>query len=72
METGRSTGASDIHSVIDFGRVIFIEGHEKKKKGPNCIMNHYGGGTHQFSDDDIRKVCIIRIDIDSMTGKKCD
>jgi hypothetical protein len=35
-------------------------------------MNHYGCEPQQFSDDDIRKVCIIRIDIDSMTGKKCD
>jgi hypothetical protein len=33
-------------------------------------MNHYGNGTYQFSDEDIRKVCVIRIDIESMTGKK--
>jgi hypothetical protein len=59
-------------SVIGFGRACFIEDDEEKKKGLNCIMRHYGGGTHQFSDDDIRNVYVIRIDIDSMTGKKHD
>jgi nitroimidazol reductase NimA-like FMN-containing flavoprotein (pyridoxamine 5'-phosphate oxidase superfamily) len=59
-------------SVIGFGRAIFIEESEEKKKGLNCIMNHYGSGIHEFSDNDIRNVCVIRIDIESMTGKKCD
>jgi hypothetical protein len=35
-------------------------------------MRHYGSGMHEFSNDDIRNVCVIRIDIDSMTGKKYD
>lgn len=60
------------HSVIGFGRAQFIIDNEEKKKGLNCIMHHYGGITHQFSDDEIDNVCVIRIDIESMTGKKCD
>jgi hypothetical protein len=32
-------------------------------------MNLYGSGMHQFSDDEIRNVCVIRIDINSMKGK---
>jgi nitroimidazol reductase NimA-like FMN-containing flavoprotein (pyridoxamine 5'-phosphate oxidase superfamily) len=59
-------------SVIGFGRACFIKDAEEKKTGLTCIMNHYGSGVHQFSDDDIRNVCVIRIDIDSMTGKKHD
>jgi hypothetical protein len=35
-------------------------------------MRHYGSEMHEFSDDDIRNVCIIRIKIDSITGKKHD
>jgi hypothetical protein len=42
---------------------------KEKKQGLNCIMHHYGSGMHQFSDDDIRNVWVIRIDIDSMTEK---
>jgi nitroimidazol reductase NimA-like FMN-containing flavoprotein (pyridoxamine 5'-phosphate oxidase superfamily) len=60
------------HSVIGFGRTHFILDREEKKQGLNCIMDHYGSGMHEFSDDDIRNVCVIRIDIDSMTGKKHD
>lgn len=59
-------------SVIGFGRAHFILDNEEKKKGLNCIMRHYGGRTHRFSDNDIDNVCVIRIDIESMTGKKCD
>jgi hypothetical protein len=35
-------------------------------------MRHYGSEMHEFSEDDIRNVCIIRIKIDSITGKKHD
>jgi len=59
-------------SVIGFGRASFIEDNEEKKKGLNCIMRHYSGKTYKFSDEDVRNVCVIRIDIDSMTGKKHD
>ncbi len=59
-------------SVIGFGSAHFIIDNEEKKKGLNCIMHHYGGETHQFSDDEIENVCVIRIDIELMTGKKCD
>jgi nitroimidazol reductase NimA-like FMN-containing flavoprotein (pyridoxamine 5'-phosphate oxidase superfamily) len=59
-------------SVISFGRAGFIKDGEEKKTGLNCIMHHYGSRMHQFSNDEIRNVCVIRIDIDSMTGKKHD
>lgn len=59
-------------SVIGFGRAQFIKDAEAKKTGLNCIMHHYGSEMHQFSDDAVRNVCVIRLDIDSMTGKKND
>jgi nitroimidazol reductase NimA-like FMN-containing flavoprotein (pyridoxamine 5'-phosphate oxidase superfamily) len=59
-------------SVIGFGRARFIDDYKEKKKGLNCIMRHYSDETHQFSDEDIMNVCVIRIEIDSMTGKKHD
>jgi nitroimidazol reductase NimA-like FMN-containing flavoprotein (pyridoxamine 5'-phosphate oxidase superfamily) len=60
----------EYRSVIGFGRVSIIKDSEEKKRGLNCIISHYGGGTQQFSDENIRNVCVIRIDIESMTGKK--
>jgi nitroimidazol reductase NimA-like FMN-containing flavoprotein (pyridoxamine 5'-phosphate oxidase superfamily) len=59
-------------SVIGFGRASLIADNNEKKQGLNCILSHYGGRLHEFSDDEIRSVCVIRIDIDSMTGKKHD
>ncbi|MDD1696997.1 MAG: pyridoxamine 5'-phosphate oxidase family protein [Methanoregula sp.] len=57
-------------SVIGFGRAFFLSDMKEKKHGLNCIMRHYGSGMHEFSDDDIKNVSVIRIDIESMTGKK--
>jgi nitroimidazol reductase NimA-like FMN-containing flavoprotein (pyridoxamine 5'-phosphate oxidase superfamily) len=59
-------------SIIGFGRAHFISDSKEKKQGLNCIMRHYGSGMHEFSDDDLRNVCVIRINIESMTGKKHD
>ena len=59
-------------SVIGFGKASFVTDNKEKQQGLNCIMSHYGGGMHEFSDDRSGNVCVIRIDIDSMTGKKND
>ena len=57
-------------SIIGFGRASLIADNTEKKQGLNCIIRHYGGSSYEFSDDEIKTVCVIRIDIDSMTGKK--
>jgi nitroimidazol reductase NimA-like FMN-containing flavoprotein (pyridoxamine 5'-phosphate oxidase superfamily) len=59
-------------SVIGFGKASLIADNNEKKQGLICIMSRYGGRVHEFSDDEVRSVCVIRIDIDSMTGKKHD
>jgi nitroimidazol reductase NimA-like FMN-containing flavoprotein (pyridoxamine 5'-phosphate oxidase superfamily) len=57
-------------SVIGFGRATILADPEEKKHGLNCIMRQYQGGTHAFSDKDLNSVAVIRIAIESMTGKK--
>jgi uncharacterized protein len=59
-------------SVIGFGRASIVTDAGEKRHGLNCIMRHYGGGTHEFSERDIGSVAVIRIAIESMTGKKHD
>jgi uncharacterized protein len=56
-------------SVIGLGRATILTDPAEKKHGLNCIMRQYQGGTHEFSDDDVRSVAVIRVDIESMTGK---
>ena len=57
-------------SVIGYGRAAVLTDPEEKRHGLNCIMRHYDGGTHEFSESDIGSVTVIRIGINSMTGKK--
>jgi uncharacterized protein len=59
-------------SVIGYGTAVILSDPEKKTHGLNCIMRHYGGGTHAFSKSDLGEVTVIRIGIESMTGKKHD
>ncbi len=58
-------------SVICWGTAIFLTGAWEKQKGLDCILNHYGAGPTPFTEASLAKVCVIRIDIDRMTGKKC-
>jgi nitroimidazol reductase NimA-like FMN-containing flavoprotein (pyridoxamine 5'-phosphate oxidase superfamily) len=48
-------------SVIGFGRAAILTDPAEKRHGLNCIMRHYGGGTHEFSERDIGSVTVIRI-----------
>ena len=59
-------------SVIGYGRAEILNNAEEKRHGLTCIMRHYGGGTHEFSEQDLGSVTVIRITIESMTGKKHD
>lgn len=57
-------------SVVGFGKAFFIENYEEKKEALNIIMSHYKKGNFDYSLNEIKGVSIIRIDIDSMSGKK--
>jgi uncharacterized protein len=57
-------------SVIGYGRAEIITDPTAKQHGLNRIMEHYGGGTHDFSEKDLACVTVIRIPLESVTGKK--
>lgn len=56
-------------SVIGFGIAVFVENIEEKQKALNIIMNHYSDRNFQFPDKIMKKTAIIKIEIESMTGK---
>ena len=56
-------------SVIGFGRAVLVENIQEKQKALNIIMNHYSNRTFQFPDKAIEKIAVIKIEIESMTGK---
>ena len=63
--------SSTYASVMGNGKATIIENNALKKEALNIIVDHYSPGTYyDYSDDDVKKVCIIKIKIEDMTGKK--
>ena len=58
-------------SVIGFGKASFVEDLEEKRKGLDAIMKHYSGRSFEYVEPAIKTTCIIKVEIESMTGKRC-
>lgn len=57
-------------SVICQGRAYFVTEPGEKQEGLDCILQHYGVNPHHFSEKELQAVCVLRIEIAEMTGKK--
>ena len=57
-------------SVIGTGRAHQVEDPAEKIEALNRIMSHYSGPPGDYDQDLIDKTTVIRIEIESMTGKK--
>jgi len=59
------------HSIIGFGKAFFVEGFEEKRKALDIIMEHYSGkSSFEYPEDAVNNAAIIKVKIESMTGKK--
>ena len=56
-------------SVIGFGKASFVEDLEEKRKALDAIMKHYSGRSFEYVESAIESTCIIKVEIESMTGK---
>jgi len=56
-------------SVIGFGTATFVNNPEAKRDALDVIMAHYTDGKFTYTDSAIRKIAIIKVNIDSLTGK---
>ena len=57
-------------SVIGFGRAILVEDPAEKRFALDRIMDHYRApGPYAYPDDILSKTTILRIEIESITGK---
>jgi uncharacterized protein len=60
-------------SVIGFGRAVLVEDPSEKKGALDRIMDHYGARPpFPYADDILAKTKVIRIDIESVAGKRRD
>jgi len=59
-------------SVIGFGEACFIEDSESKRQALDIIMQHYGGEASAYSETDLKRTVIIKVDIEQITGKQVE
>ncbi len=58
-------------SVIGFGRAALVDDPAEKRFALDRIMDHYGAqGPYAYLDDILAKTAIIRIEIESIRGKR--
>ena len=58
-------------SVIGFGQAFFIEKSNEKKKALDLLMEKYAGrGIFSYHEEALRKVFVIDIRIEKISGKK--
>ena len=58
-------------SVIGFGKASILESAQEKTEALNLLMNKYmGKAPPAYPEKALNSVCVIKIDIDSMTGKQ--
>ncbi len=69
----RADGACDwglkYRSVIGFGRAAIIEDATAKREALDILMRHYADGPFEYSAEALANTTIIRVEIESMTGK---
>ena len=57
-------------SVIGYGRASIIEDPEEKHRALDVIMAQYGDGPFEYSEKAFKKTLVIKVEIETMTGKK--
>jgi nitroimidazol reductase NimA-like FMN-containing flavoprotein (pyridoxamine 5'-phosphate oxidase superfamily) len=57
-------------SIIGFGRAEFVTDADEKRRGLNVIMAHYSDGHFEYSDENLQRTTVIKVEISSMTGKR--
>lgn len=57
-------------SVIGFGRASLVEGYDRKVAALDVLMDHYSTGPYEYDDKMVHAAAIIKVEIESMTGKR--
>ncbi|MCS7102725.1 MAG: pyridoxamine 5'-phosphate oxidase family protein [Candidatus Korarchaeum sp.] len=57
-------------SVVGLAEAHFVTDKEEKREALNCIMEHYSGESYDFSDEELERVEVIRLDVREIRGKR--
>ena len=74
IESGKDACAWGMkyRSVIGYGTATLIEDPEEKRKALDVIMAQYADGAFEYSEKAFGKALVIKVEIESMTGKKAN
>jgi nitroimidazol reductase NimA-like FMN-containing flavoprotein (pyridoxamine 5'-phosphate oxidase superfamily) len=56
-------------SVIGFGKVLFVDGVEEKRKALDMIVAHYGGESCDYPEATLEGTAVVKVEIESLTAK---
>jgi nitroimidazol reductase NimA-like FMN-containing flavoprotein (pyridoxamine 5'-phosphate oxidase superfamily) len=56
-------------SVVGFGKAFVKDDLESRRKALDIVMRHYGGRPSDYSAAIMEKMLVIKVEIESMTGK---
>lgn len=57
-------------SIIGFGKAFIVEDGEQKREMLDIIMNQYGEGEFEYSEELLEIMVVIKVEIEEMTGKQ--
>jgi nitroimidazol reductase NimA-like FMN-containing flavoprotein (pyridoxamine 5'-phosphate oxidase superfamily) len=57
-------------SIMGNGRASLVHDPAEKSRALNIIMAQYQGDPYEYSEGDLEKVAVVKIEIESMTGKR--
>jgi nitroimidazol reductase NimA-like FMN-containing flavoprotein (pyridoxamine 5'-phosphate oxidase superfamily) len=57
-------------SVIGFGKAVILENPEEKRGALEIITAQYADKSYSLTDGAVKETQVIRVDIESMTGKQ--
>lgn len=61
---------AEYKSVIGSGRAQLLDNLDEKIAALNMIMSHYSDRTFEYPEEMLGKTIVIKVQIDSMTGKQ--
>ena len=62
--------AMKFRSVIGYGRASLLDDTEEKRRALDIIVEHCSGQVNEYNQKLLDRLVIIKVEIDSMTGKK--
>jgi nitroimidazol reductase NimA-like FMN-containing flavoprotein (pyridoxamine 5'-phosphate oxidase superfamily) len=67
---GKGCGwTTKFRSVVGFGAAVLVTGEEERLKGLAAVVSHYSHASESITSRQAKGCAVVRIDVESMTGK---